>query len=384
MKITFLVHRYWPHVGGVEKYIHELAKALIGKGHDVTVVAGATTDGLSPVETHEEVRIRRFPANRSPLRGRLWMLRNTGLFRGADVVHISNTHMLEYFWRMVGPLVDRRKVFLTRHGMSYLDPVPESEKRRARRSLTMAAGVVHDGAFIEKWLEVAPDLCPNQGLAPSADELDPVPEPPPTSAVYIGRIEKDSGIEIYIDAVRRLITEYSRSFKLDVYGDGTQYDDLREQVRAEGLPIHFHGRVGDAQRFITEACFAFIDGRMAMQEAMARRRMVFAAYTGGLKRDYVGTEPFSPHLVAIRDGAELAEQVDRFIADPSARAAIVDRAFAHARTLTWDRTADAYLSFWHERLASPRPASIRLAACRLALTLNWESRRPKGLWAPAW
>ena len=31
-------------------------------------------------------------------------------------------------------------------------------------SLKLAAGVVHDGAFIEKWLSFKPDLCPDQGL----------------------------------------------------------------------------------------------------------------------------------------------------------------------------------------------------------------------------
>jgi hypothetical protein len=61
--------------------------------------------------------------------------------------------------------------------MSYIFPVPEWEKRRAIRSLRLAAGVIHDGAFIEKWLGVKPDLCPDQGLFPPAGELETVPEP---------------------------------------------------------------------------------------------------------------------------------------------------------------------------------------------------------------
>ena len=53
MKIVFFVHRYWPRVGGVERYIHCLARALVGMGHDVTVVAGAHALDLPESEEQE-------------------------------------------------------------------------------------------------------------------------------------------------------------------------------------------------------------------------------------------------------------------------------------------------------------------------------------------
>ncbi len=382
MRITLLVYRYWPVVGGVEKYVHQLAKALLAMGHRVEVVAAATEPDLKEREIHDGVAIRRFPALRSPLRARLWLWRNLDLFRGADVIHVSNTHMLEYFWRMVGFLVDRRKVFLTRHGMSYIHPVPESEKRRALRSRSMAAGIVHDGAFIEKWLGVRPDLCPDQGLDPSAAELPFVPEPPPDSAAYVGRLETDSGIGIYIDAVRILCKQRGRRFGLNVYGDGSLAPELREQCAREELPVHFHGRTPEAQRRISESCFALIDGRMAIQEAMARRRLVLASYVDPLKKDYVGTERFSPHIVPVGDARQLADRVEFYIDHPKERAELVSRAFEHALDLTWERTARAYLQFWTERLAEPRKAGSTASALKLAWSLSRETGIPKAEWAP--
>ena len=359
MKILFLVHRYWPAVGGVEKYVHELAKALGALGHHIEVVAGATREGLPESEVYQGVVIHRFPAFRSPLRARLWLWRHLHLFRRADVVHVSNTHVLEYYWRTVGFLLDRRKVFLTRHGMSYIHPVPASEKRRAVRSLRLAAGVVHDGAFIEKWLGVKPDLCPDQGLSPPASALEPIPEPPPESAVFIGRLEPDSGIQLYIEAVALLNRKHGRPFGLEVYGDGSLRTPLRERVAQQQLPVRFHGRTPDAQRHISESCFAFLDGRMAMQEAMARRRLVLAAFVDPLKADYVGTETFSPFLVPVGDSAELARKVVHYIDHPEDRAALVGRAFEHAQTLTWQRTAEAYLALWRDRLTRPRLRRMR-------------------------
>ena len=377
MKILFFVHRYWPSVGGVEKYIHELGKALIALGHQVEVVAGAHREGLPTVERHEGIPVYRFPAFRSPLRCRGWLWGRRYLFTRADVVNVSNTHMLEYFWRMFGPSVQAHKVFLTRHGMSYRHPVPESEKLRARRSLRLATAVVHDGCFIAKRLGVEPDLCPDQGLSPPADALPAVPEPPPTSAIYIGRLEPDSGIRIYMDAVRRLVHEQGREFTLHVYGDGTLMPEVRAAVARDRLPVRIHGRTPDAQRHIVDSCFAFIDGRMAIQEAMARRRLVLAAYVDPLKRDYIGAEPFSPYLIGVADGAELAARVTYYIDHPDQRAAMVTRAFEHARTLTWTRTAQAYLQLWQERLRSARPHLSLLASTRLAWTLEREAWSPK-------
>ena len=382
MKILFFVHRYWPSVGGVEKYVHELGKALCQMGHTVDVVAGATGEGMPAHDSHEGILIHRFPAYRSPLRSRLWLLRHLHLFSRSDVVHVSNTHMLEYLWRMLGGLIDRRKVFLTRHGFSFDFPVPESATKRAQRSLKMAAGTVHDGRFIEKWLGVAPDRCPDQGLWPEAHDLPQPPEPPPSSAAFVGRIEQDTGIDIYIDAVSRLNRAPGQPFRLDVYGDGSAMPGVRARVEAERLPVRFHGRVDDAQTRIADACFAFVDGRMAIQEAMARRRLVLAGYHTPMKKDYLTGESFGPYLLAVGSGAELAEQVVHHVRHPGARIGLIERAYAHALTLRWSNTAEAYLSLWRERLLSPKPLCSGWAATKLIMAMNRNRLRASG-WCPS-
>ena len=377
MRIVFVTHCYWTAVGGVEKYIHRLCLALHEMGHQVCVVAGAHVEGLPDAETHEGIRVRRYPAYRSSARAWWHLMRMRNVFLEADVIHISDTLMLEYFYRMVAWTIPRKPLFLTRHGMSYIHPVPELEKARAIRTLDLADGIVHDGCFIAKRLGVEPDLCPDQGLSPPADALPAVPEPPPTSAIYIGRLEPDSGIHTYIDAVRQLTGEQGREFTLHLYGDGSLMPEVRAVVARDGLPVRIHGRTPDAQRHIVDFCFAFIDGRMAIQEAMARRRLVLAAYVDPLKRDYIGAEPFSPYLIGVADGAELAARVTCYIDHPDQRGAMVARAFEHARTLTWARTAQAYLRLWQERLRSARPHLSPLASTRLAWTLEREARSPK-------
>ena len=376
MRILFFVHRFWPSVGGVEKYILELARALMDGGHAVTVVAGDHTGSLPARESHEGITIRRFPATRSPLRCRWHLLRMWPLFRSADVVSVSNTHMLEYFWRMLGPLVEPRKLFLIRHGMSCVYPVPEDEKRRAQRSSRLVRGVAHDGEFIGKWLGMRADVCPDQGLSPEAERLEPVPEPPPNSAAYVGRLEPDTGIHTYIDAVRILTKRLTRSFELHVYGDGSLMTSLCDIVERDDLPVVFHGRTPNAQEKIVESCFAFLDGRMAIQEAMARRRLVLAAYVDPLKRDYVCMESFSPFLHPVADAEELARRTIHLIDHPDVRMESVARAHRYACGLRWARTAEIYTRFWREGLLEPFTSPSRWVRARIASQISREDDTP--------
>ncbi len=381
MKVVFFVHRYWPSIGGVEKYVHELAKTLTAAGHEVNMVAGTVAGDSPEEETFEGIRIHRFPAHRSPLRARYWFWRNLHLFHEADVVQVSNTHMLEYLWRMLGQRLDGGKVFLTRHGMSYRYPVPDSEKRRASRSMQLAAGFVHDGTYIQKWLGVRPDICPDQGLSPEAHRLKVVPEPPPNSAIFIGRLEPDSGIHLYLDAVRVLTKEERRPFVLDVYGDGSLAAVLQEEVNRLALSVRFHGRIPTAQDHISDACFAFVDGRMAIQEAMARRRLVCTAFVNPLKQDYVCGESFSSYLAAAGRGSELAAIVAENIDRPELRCAMVERAYQFAATLSWRRTAAAYLGLWTERLQRTGSVLEAVGTDDLLVQLRREARLPKESWA---
>ena len=171
MKIVFVTYRYWPAVGGVEKYMHRLSQALIAKGHRVDLVCAAHEDGLPASEVHEGVHVHRFPAHRSPMRCWFDLMMKRRLFCDADVIHISDTLVLEYFYRMLAWTMPNKPLFLTRHGMSYTYPVPEQEKARARRTLNLVDGIIHDGEFIEPMLGV------NMGTGTLDEAANPTASP---------------------------------------------------------------------------------------------------------------------------------------------------------------------------------------------------------------
>jgi glycogen synthase len=78
VNVLHVCHRYWPGVGGSERYVQEISERLVREGHTVTVF---TTDAydvelfwrpgfrrVRPLEAeHNGVRIRRFPVRHLPL-----------------------------------------------------------------------------------------------------------------------------------------------------------------------------------------------------------------------------------------------------------------------------------------------------------------------------
>ncbi len=351
MNIIFYVYRYWPKIGGVEKYIHELALALTARGHTVSVVTGSHDNALSESETRDGVTIHRYPALRSPMRCQVHLLRMRQMFADADVIHISDIMMLEHYRRMIGWTLPDKPVFLTRHGMSIEHPVPSRDKKRAARAAKYATAVIDDGHFISKWLESPADAVIAQGLSPAADEIEPVEPTAKLGATFVGRLEWDTGIDAYLDALHILKTEHNKTVPLDVVGHGSLRTELELRANKDKLPIRFLGQRPDAQDHLLPNPVAFVSGRLAIHEALARRRPVIAHYVNPVKRDYLADEPFSPHIMIAANGREIAQAVMTTIENPKQTREMINAGYAYTRQLSWDRTADAYLDIWQEHVA---------------------------------
>lgn len=350
--ILFFVKRFHPSIGGVERYVGALGEALAADGREVSVVTSDESGRLPRRERVGAIDVYRFPSARSPLRAWARLVRLVPLFRAADVVHVSDVEMLEYYHRMIGWLVGPRALTLTRHGISARDPVPDAERLRSRRAREWVDALFDDGYFIEKRLGTQPDAVPDQGLAPTADQIEQKPEPRPESAIFIGRLDTDTGIDIYLDTLAALRDRHAVHLRLTVYAAGPLEAAMRARAVRQRLAVTWNPPHPDARERIGDHALAFVSGRMAIHEAMARRRVVVAAYVDPIKRDYVCGEPFSPHIVSGCRAEQLAEAVAGLIVGHAERARLVERAFAHVRTLSWAATAETYLSQWRAMLAA--------------------------------
>jgi len=98
MRILFITHSYYPHIGGVEYVVKSVAERLARAGHEIVVVAGEPSTDKPREDIVEGVRVIRWPVwspgnayhiprNRSELEKLL-----KELAKQVDVVHIHSVH----------------------------------------------------------------------------------------------------------------------------------------------------------------------------------------------------------------------------------------------------------------------------------------------------
>ena len=108
----------------------------------------------------------------------------------------------------------------------------------------------------------------------------------PLRVGVIGRLEPVKGVDRLLPAMAAL--GRFEEWNLDVYGDGSQFDDLRETAVALGLPVTWHGWADDVRRALDSLHVLVLPSRseampMAVLEAMARGVAVAAPPVGGLR-----------------------------------------------------------------------------------------------------
>ena len=98
MEVLILTKRYWPHRGGVERHVRDLATGLVATGDAAVEVLVAADGGASRTWDDDGVRVteaaaygRAWSLDLAP--GYLWAVR-AALARRPDVVHLHEPHPL--------------------------------------------------------------------------------------------------------------------------------------------------------------------------------------------------------------------------------------------------------------------------------------------------
>jgi len=327
---------FHPSVGGVETHVLRVSQCLAERGHDVTVLTHAddpSDEQLGPLA------IRRIPRT-SWLAA--WRASRSDI-AAADTVHCHDAYSFLHFYLPSCWLPPRRPVFATFHGYeSY--PIPQEALRRRRFVRRRVRNAICMGEFICRHYDVP---C----YAVSYGGVDPMPEPPPLpsnpSALFIGRLAEDTSIMLYLEALVTLRQEHRRRLRLTVVGDGPLRPIARRYAEAQGLQVEFLGTVSDISPLFAGAQFAFVSGYLAMWQALAQKRLVFAVYENELKRDYLVGFPDAENTVVIAgDPVDLAAELSRHLAHPALGVERRERGARLAAESSWERVADVYLAMY--------------------------------------
>ncbi len=334
MTILFLTRRFWPQVGGVEKHIESILPTLIKHKHKVIIVS-ENTRGYKDHEFAKRVEIFRIPVKDETSKKWsvwFWLWKNRNLIKEADVIH---AHDVSYWFFPFKLLYPRKKFFITFHGYASF-PLDKREIYLRKISEHLSSGNILVGNYIKKWFKTVPDYVIYGGVNIPKKYNSAINK---KGTLFIGRLEKQTGIETYANAVR-ILRNKIRDFKFTVVGEGEYKNFL--------LDFNLTGVQENTQRYFDNTNFVFASGYLTILEAMANKRLVFAVYDNDLKKDYLRMTPFWKYIILSSDSQDLAKKVEHYLKNQKEAEDITNQAFEWVQNNTWESVAEKYLKLWEK------------------------------------
>ncbi|RZQ65540.1 glycosyltransferase family 4 protein [Amycolatopsis suaedae] len=380
MKIGIVCPYSFDVPGGVQGHVVDLAKALLERGHDVSVLAPADEDADLPDFVHPAGKALGIPYNGSVARlqfgpvsyarVRRWIRDNE-----FDVLHLHEpaAPSLSLLALAVadGPIVATFHTSTPRsRTLAAFQPVlrPLQEKITARIAVSALARRVQvehsggDAVEIPNGVDV--------GFYSAARPLEGYPRTGGTVG-FVGRYtEPRKGMPVLLAALRPLLAELP-DLRLVVVGKGEE-DALRREAGPElAGHIELLGQVDEptkarALRSVDVYCAPNTGGEsfgMILTEAMAAGTPVVASALDSFRR--VLDDGAAGVLFPPEDSAALTEALRDLLGDPTRRASLAAAAGERVVVYDWSVVATQVLRVYETAVAAdPRRVSAAQAAVR--------------------
>jgi len=338
VNILFFSRLFYPHIGGVEKHVLEISRLLIKKGHKVIVVTEQSSSKTKLNEIVEGIEIFRIPSLQD---GKIkkfqiwkWLFGNLQLIKNADVIHCQDVFFWYLPFRFLFPF---KKVFTTFHGYEGY-PLKVKDILIHKISEKLSNGNICIGSFIKKWYGTKPNYVSYGGVEIPNSKLQVSSETKRNSAVFIGRLDEQTGILTYVKAVKA-IRKKIPNFDFLIIGGGY----LKSKI---GRGMKISDPLTDASDYFLNYNFAFVSGYLSMMEAMAARRLVFAVYEDPLKEDYLKMAPFSKYIVIFNSSSELVFKISYYLDNSKKKEELIEKAYRWVKKRTWKEMISIYLKLW--------------------------------------
>ncbi len=338
MKILFLSRLFSPHIGGVEKHVMEISEILIKHGHTVTVITERYEKKLKKTETVKGISIHRIDTGKEnrDKKLRIWkeMLRLKNLIEESDVIHCHDV----FFWYLPFRfLYPKKPVYTTFHGYeSY--PIKKNAIRMRKISEKLSWGNICIGDFIPKWYGTKPTMVSYGATEIFRDTKVPFKK---ESAVFIGRLDEQTGVLTYAKAVEWLRKKHPK-FALTIVGDGKDRKKLEKNFTVLGFQ-------NDPERYFSKFHFAFVSRYLSILEALAAKKLIFAVYDNPVKEDYLKLSPFAKWIIIENDPQKLADQISFYLTHPQEEGKLIEKGYEWVKNQTWEEMVKLYERLWNKK-----------------------------------
>ena len=308
-------------------------------GHTVTVVTEQhSPSNTTPVSAYKikdnNLKIYRIPITSNEKQKKIiiwnWLWKNRRLIKNADIIHCHDV----FFWYLPFRFIYLdKKVYTTFHGY---ESYPLKKKAIVVRKMSelLSNGNICIGEFIEKWYYTNATIISYGAVRKPRKDIRYKKN---NSAVFIGRLDEQTGVLTYAAAVRN-IRKKTKAFAFTIVGDGP----YKEKVKKEN-PIGFKE---NPELFLIKNHYAFVSRYLSILEALIYKRLVFAVYDNPIKKDYLLMSPFSSFIVTASSSKELSQKIRYYLTHPKDEKELIENGYKWAKDQTWDRLVFSYLSLW--------------------------------------
>ena len=334
---------YWPTVGGVQRHVEGIVNELTTGGFQVTVLTSSDTLTRPRQERFGTSNVARIPFgwDHNPLLVALWMIRHHSWIKEHDIIHVHDTVPLVFWYAPLVLFSPKKPVFATFHGFEE-DPVPTMYRVLRKIARRLVRKCLCIGGFISREYGMKCDI-----VSLGATELLPLPRRQREGAVFVGRIEEDTGIIEHVNALAILREKHGISLKLTVCGSGSIRQDVADMALSKGVVVEFTGTIDDPKEIMNRSEFCLAGGYLSILEAMSLGLPVLGIARSPLKAAYLRAVLEQGGPMSIQTSPEgIAEEIARLIKSPKLAAEVSERGRVFAATMSWKRLADVYLALW--------------------------------------
>lgn len=346
MTILFFTRFFYPHIGGVETHALEIAKRLSKESNRVLVVTEELSNGSLHGEkqpTIKNLEIYRIPVGKDDwfkkFRIWMWLWRHKNLMKKADVIHCHDV----FFWYLPFRfLFFTKKIYTTFHGYEMKFPVSKKAIIVRKISEKLSNGNICVGKYIQKWYGTKPTYVTYGGTNKIQNsEIRIQNSRKKHKILFIGRLEKDNGVQIYLETLTRL-QQMGFRCEFTTVGNGS----LRKNVEQLGKVLGF---VENVESFLRDTDIVFASSYLSILQSLAAGKLTVAVYDNPLKKDYLLDTPFSQYMLVSNNSSDLSGELGRALKNSLEFQKMREEGQAWVRKQTWENVVDIYLKLWNKK-----------------------------------
>jgi N-acetyllactosaminide 3-alpha-galactosyltransferase len=347
MKIAMLVPFFYPHTGGTEKYVKDLAAALVLAGHEVTVISNniPRDKNAPPEEMMSGFKVIRLPAvNLFYYLPFTWAF-SPKMLEGFDVVHIHGpafSFIRSTAGRIKQPIVVTYHCDVTVSEKFAGIPVPRWFTRTVELlhdlySLYLLAKVQVIYNTTKTYADSSPVLSRIKNVRhipigifhDHIDEMQKklgltLDKKRKNQILFLGRLAGNKGCDYLVQAMPAILKRFPDT-KLIICGEGEEKEHILSHIKKLGIEkaIEWYGTVDFAklvELFYTSLVYVFPS--INRLEAFGIVQLeAMANYTAIVASDIPGPNAVmdvgkTGYLVPKQDPKAIAEKVNELLADP--------------------------------------------------------------------